>query len=760
MTAGLKTNHGPTEAFTRDREGHLRHAGGAALAAVVLLAIALRLYRLGDQSLWFDDFLVFGHLNAPDLQSYLRLVRVEYPEHGAAPLYYVIQYCFARWVGMNAETLRFFPVALSVSAVPLLYGFVRYLCGKKAALLAALCMALSPQHIWYAQELRSYELVTPLVIISVWTFMRGYREGRPVWWAANLIANTLLVSTHLLTVFLILTEGLFLLAFSLRGFRRLVLWSAVQLFFLVPSSAAVLSMAYSNHYILFQMLPFLRLLINVWGGDVVFFHTDILPAWKTHGADFATFPSLIPLCPWFGLGLLAVFAGASAWAVICLIRSLWQRRCSANLPQASRCDPENMAFLLLLLLVPGLSVALTSILFHANVSACYSMYNQVALYAIVGAALMAFPGPLLRRGAVLALLVLYTFQLLVFLPEVTRADWKGAAAYIRNNALSKDEVVDIQHFYVDRELAFYLSPDWPVRLVGTFQAACDDSARILQTVPDTPPDNAPKRVWIVFQTVYLRMITDGGFDCVSVLVQAFQERGLRPSFKEFPGQNDIIVCRVERCGVDVRGVGLPVGQIEPMPVVFGGALLCPIDYDAVLDELGFQGCDQGRRRRLLAELRESVDHWPLDERFFVSSRLSCIWPVLDLAGRGHCELAEALARHLIAQHPDFGLLHMALGAGLLKAGQIPAAQQAFATAGKRHPDLGVVLAPFLNALARNNAPADALDEVRRLEQSGFWFAPELCAACRPDRPSVGPVFDVPSVCLVDGPVNKNRSMQQ
>ena len=93
---------------------------------------------------------------------------------------------------MSAETLRLLPVALAVSAVPLLYGFVRHLCGEKAGLLAALCLALSPQHIWYAQELRPYELVTPLAVISVWSFMRAYRGGSPVWWVVNLISNTLL----------------------------------------------------------------------------------------------------------------------------------------------------------------------------------------------------------------------------------------------------------------------------------------------------------------------------------------------------------------------------------------------------------------------------------------------------------------------------------------------------------------------------------------------------------------------------------------
>ena len=755
--ARAEISHGLTETLPHERDGLLRHVSGAALAAVVLLAIALRLYRLNDQSLWLDESVAFGHLHAPDLQSHLRLMRVVFPEHGAAPLYYVVQYCFGKWIGMDAETVRLLPVALAVSAVPLLYGFVRYLCGRKAALLAALCLALSPQHIWYAQGLRPYEFVTPLVIISVWTFMRGYREGRPVWWAANLITNTVLVWTQLLTVFLILTEGLFLLAFSIRRFRRVVLWSAVQSFLLVPSAVSMFCMAFSNHYGSFGLEAWPAFII-VLGSDVVRFHSDLLPAWKTHGAAFATFPSLIPLCPWFDWGLLAVFTVASAWAVVRLIRSLWQRRRAANPPQASRCELENMAFLLLLLLVPGLAVVLMAISLNTFIHASYSMYTQMALYAIAGAALMALPGALLRRGAVLVLVGLYTFQLLVFLPEVTRSNWKGAAAHIRNNASSQDEIMVVEHFYPDRELAFYLSPDWPVRLVGTFQAACDDSARILEAVPSTAPDNARKRVWIAFQAANVGWVAPH-FDSVAALEQALQERGLKPSFKEFPGHHGVIVCMVERSRTAVCGIGSPVQQLEPWPGVFGGAMLRPIDYDAVLDELGFQVCDHGERRRLSAALRESVDHWPLDERFPASSRLSCIWPVLDLARRGHCGLAEALARRLIAQHPDFGLLHMALGAGLLKERQIPAAQTAFAAAGKLHRDLGHVLAPFLDALARNDDPEAVCNEIRRLEQIGFWFAPALRDAYRPDGPSVVPISAAPMVSL-DEPANKNGNIQR
>ncbi len=742
MTAKAETRPGMAKTLPHERVGLLRHAGGASLAAVVLLATALRLYRLNDQSLWFDDFIAFQPLGALNLQSFLRLLSVEAPEQGAMPLYYALQFCLGKWVGMNAETLRLLPVAISVSAVPLLYGFVRCLCGRKAALLAALCLALSPQHIWHAQALRPYALMTPLAIISAWTFMRGYREGRPVWWAASLIANTLLAWTHLITVIIILIEGLFLLAFSLRRFRRVVLWSAVQMLLLAPSAIWVLGMPFSNHYMARDKLTLLRAVNFTLGGDLVPFYDMILPSWKFHGPAGATFPSVIRLCSPFSLGLLAVFAGVSVWAAIRLICSLWRQRRKGGPAQADRCDLENMALLLLLLFVPGLTVALVSI--KTVVYPTYCMYNQIALYALVGAALTALPRALLRRGAVLALVGLYTFQLLLFLPEVTRTDWKGAAAYIRNNASPGDEIIDIQHWFPDRELMFYLSPDWPVRLTWTLQAACDDSARLLQSEPAAAPDGTRKRVWIVLQASYIDGLTNGQFDCVGALEQACQERGLKTSFKMFPGQFDALVCTVERSGTAVQGIGSPVRQIKPYLEFFAGAPLRPIDYDAVLGELGFRGCDQARWRRLSAELRESVDHWPMDERFPAQSRLCCVHPLLDMVSRCHGELAEALARHLIDLHPDLGLLHMALGMALLKEHKTSDVPGVFATAAKLHPDLGIVLAPFTDALARNGVPDAVCDAVGSLGPGEFWFTAPLRDMCGPDRPSADPVSAGPA----------------
>jgi len=734
--AKVQASHEQNPEIRQGEEDRFRFADGATLAAMVLLASALRLYRLEDQSLWYDDLLTTVNLGAPDLAAFLRLGTAVFPEAIAAPLYDVLEFFFAKWTGLHGESLRILPVALAVTAVPLMYGFVRSLFGRKAGLAAALCLAMSPQHIWYAQALRPYEMTTPLAVVSAWTFMHACRKGRTAWWVVNLVVNAVLVGTHLLMALLIVVEGVYLLATSLHRLRRVVLWGLCQMLLLVPSMVALCTIPFANHFTSTGMAP-VRAFINLFGSDIVLLHTDLLPDWKRHGAEAAVFPWLIPPNPLFSLGLLAVFIGVTVWALSGLALALWRRQRGVKLPQSVRRRLEDLSFLLLLLLLPGILVGLMGL--KTIVYTRYFMFNQIGLYALVGAAMAALPGRFLRRGALLGLAGLYAFQLAVFLPEVTRTNWKGAAAHIRDNASPRDAVIVVQHFFPDLELEFYLSPDWSVRRTWTLQAACDDAARILQAPPGGRDGNIQDRVWIVFQEAWADWVTDRQFDCVTVLLQAFEERGLRPVIKEFPGQHGVLVCMAERCGLEVRGIGLPVRQIVPSLPAFGGAVPPPINYDAVLDELGFQGEAQDRRDRLRAELRESVDHWPLDERFPASNRFSCIWPVLDMVCRGHCELARALAKHLLACHPDFGMLHMAVGAAMIKEGQAPAAGAAFAEAARLDPNLGRVLAPLREVLARGMDVEALCDEVRKLERAGLWFAPELHGACCPEGHSLFPV---------------------
>lgn len=133
-----------------------RRRAAIALLAVILLAAGLRLYRLDEQSIWADEWPNVAHLDAPDALSYVRLIQLMYPEQAHACLYYFAQYWWARAAGGSLAGLRLLPVATSLATVPLLFLLVSLLFGRGPGLIAALFFALSPQHIWHAQEIRPY----------------------------------------------------------------------------------------------------------------------------------------------------------------------------------------------------------------------------------------------------------------------------------------------------------------------------------------------------------------------------------------------------------------------------------------------------------------------------------------------------------------------------------------------------------------------------------------------------------------------------
>ncbi len=138
-----------------------------ALVVVFLaaLAFALGVYRLTAQSLWYDEGVsvwVAGmplakmlHWTANDIQP---------------PLYYLLLSGWMRLGGqMTADRtafwLRFFSLAWSVLTVALLYRVVQRFMGRGVAFVAALFLAISPMEVYYAREGRMYTMLTFLVLL-------------------------------------------------------------------------------------------------------------------------------------------------------------------------------------------------------------------------------------------------------------------------------------------------------------------------------------------------------------------------------------------------------------------------------------------------------------------------------------------------------------------------------------------------------------------------------------------------------------------
>lgn len=153
-----------------------------ALIAILWLATGLRFYRLDAQSFWNDEG------NSASLSAR----PVELIVEGTAsdihpPLYYLLLHGWRQLVGESEFGLRAFSAFAGVLLVggTFALGYRLSAGWTLSALLAALAAALNPALIYYSQEVRMYELLALLAVLStlsLWLscpWLAGWRRGWP-----------------------------------------------------------------------------------------------------------------------------------------------------------------------------------------------------------------------------------------------------------------------------------------------------------------------------------------------------------------------------------------------------------------------------------------------------------------------------------------------------------------------------------------------------------------------------------------------------
>ena len=121
-----------------------RNAAGLAIAALLL-----RLFRLGDWSLWIDEG------NTLWLTEFLSGKRAT----DSYPVFFWLEKAMIELFGTSEFALRLLPAVLGAASIPLPYLLFRRVAGERAAFWAALLMCLSPWHIFWSQNARYYTLL-------------------------------------------------------------------------------------------------------------------------------------------------------------------------------------------------------------------------------------------------------------------------------------------------------------------------------------------------------------------------------------------------------------------------------------------------------------------------------------------------------------------------------------------------------------------------------------------------------------------------
>lgn len=141
--------------------------------AIVALAFFLRVYRLADKNIWWDEGWTIW-LSRHDLAWIaLRTASDEHP-----PLHYWLMHFWSLVVGADAPALaatqveafvgRFLSVFSGLLTVALLYRIGRRMGGNVLGLIAALLLALARFHVWWSQDIKNYTLSGFFALASVW----------------------------------------------------------------------------------------------------------------------------------------------------------------------------------------------------------------------------------------------------------------------------------------------------------------------------------------------------------------------------------------------------------------------------------------------------------------------------------------------------------------------------------------------------------------------------------------------------------------
>lgn len=203
---------------------------------ILLLAFALRLYRLGDQNVWWDEGLAMWAIHKGFTGVTVWTAGDVHP-----PLYFWSLWAWARLVGETEFAARYLSLVYGLLIVALVYPLVRRLTARLSsaeasrwmAAVAAFLTATARFPIWWSQELRMYILATLTSLLSLYFFVRALQEGRKWTWLAHIVSSTAALYTIYLTILTLFAQGIFVLLTLRQRMARqrhfLVHWLASQM---------------------------------------------------------------------------------------------------------------------------------------------------------------------------------------------------------------------------------------------------------------------------------------------------------------------------------------------------------------------------------------------------------------------------------------------------------------------------------------------------------------------------------------------------
>ncbi len=458
------------------------------LVALLLFGFALRIYKLGDQSLWYDETVsaFLARQTIPDLIAHT--ARDIHP-----PGYYLLLHFWVGQVGHTEFALAYSSLICGVLLMPLIYVLARLTASphKSVALWATFLTACSPFGVWYAQEVRMYTLGAVLGLLTVYCLLKIYFRPKPY-----RFPKTYKVLRYYFGYWLGATVGLYSLyyfAFLLIAFNLFLLSQLWQ------RPRDLRSLLYVNGFVVLGYFPWLPIAWRQMTRPPV-------PTWRSlsHWSPWS-----VTLEIWTALSLGQSVESANVWPILLLtlllfVAGWWYLQSDVLATDlqsvANRCGWQirnEQQTLLVYLFAPILLIHLLSWitpLYHVR----YIFIYSPPFYIFLGAGLTWLKQPILRYICLILLLgsSLFSIQQMHTNPRYQADDYRGAVNFITEHWQPGDAIM-VNAGYVYPAFIYYTKEPQPERLrlvpysestIQNLQSQIENSKILFQTgtVDGTP----------------------------------------------------------------------------------------------------------------------------------------------------------------------------------------------------------------------------------------------------------------------------------
>lgn len=180
------------------------------LLSIILLAAALRFYKLGAWSFWIDEIYTIDHAVA-HFSTLQRLLENIPPHRNWFPLSVILSAQLFNAAGINEFNARLVAAIFGLVTIPLIYFPIKAIFNTRIALITALLLAVSTWHLEWSQNARGYTALLLFAWLAVFAFYFGLEKDRPSYFVWFFVFLYLSASERLIALFILPSLVVYLL---------------------------------------------------------------------------------------------------------------------------------------------------------------------------------------------------------------------------------------------------------------------------------------------------------------------------------------------------------------------------------------------------------------------------------------------------------------------------------------------------------------------------------------------------------------------